>query len=52
MIEVEGLRKEFVLRDGRFRRSRRTVEAVRDISFRVEQGELTSVVEAIAPAAL
>ena len=40
MIEVEGLRKEFVLRDGRFRRSRRTVEAVRDISFRVEQGEL------------
>ena len=40
MIEVEGLRKEFVLRDGRFRRSRRTVEAVRDISFRVEPGEL------------
>ena len=40
MIEVDGLRKEFVLRDGRFRRSRRTVEAVRDISFRVEPGEL------------
>ena len=40
MIEVDGLRKEFTLRDGRFRRSRRTVEAVRDISFSVEPGEL------------
>jgi ABC-2 type transport system ATP-binding protein len=40
MIEVDGLRKEFTLRDGRFRRTRRTVEAVRDISFSVEPGEL------------
>jgi ABC-2 type transport system ATP-binding protein len=40
MIEVEGLAKDFVVREGRFRRRRRRVEAVRGISFRVERGEL------------
>jgi ABC-2 type transport system ATP-binding protein len=40
MIEVERLTKEFVVREGRLRRRRRVVEAVRGISFRVERGEL------------
>ena len=40
MIEVEGLSKSFVVRRGRFRRERHVVEAVNDISFRVEAGEL------------
>jgi ABC-2 type transport system ATP-binding protein len=40
MIEVEGLSKRFVVREGRFRRRRRTVDAVNEISFRVERGEL------------
>jgi ABC-2 type transport system ATP-binding protein len=40
MIEVEHLSKQFVVRRGRFRRERHVVEAVRDISFRVERGEL------------
>jgi ABC-2 type transport system ATP-binding protein len=40
MIEVERLAKRFVVRRGRFRRERHVVEAVRDISFRVERGEL------------
>jgi ABC-2 type transport system ATP-binding protein len=40
MIEVEGLSKQFVVRRGRFRRERHVVEAVRDLSFRVERGEL------------
>jgi len=40
MIEVEGLRKDFVVRRGRFRRERQVVHAVNDISFRVERGEL------------
>ena len=40
MIEVEGLRKDFVVRSGRFRRERRLVHAVNGISFRVERGEL------------
>ena len=40
MIEVEHLQKRFVVRRGRFRRERHVVEAVRDISFRVERGEL------------
>jgi ABC-2 type transport system ATP-binding protein len=40
MIEVEDLRKEFVVRRGRFRRERHVVEAVNGISFRVERGEL------------
>jgi len=40
MIEVDHLSKQFVVRRGRFRRERHTVEAVNDISFRVERGEL------------
>jgi ABC-2 type transport system ATP-binding protein len=40
MIEVEALRKQFVVRRGRFRRERRVVDAVNGISFRVERGEL------------
>jgi ABC-2 type transport system ATP-binding protein len=40
MIEVEQLRKEFVVRHGRLRREQRVVHAVDDISFRVERGEL------------
>jgi ABC-2 type transport system ATP-binding protein len=40
MIEVDGLAKRFVVREGRFRRRRRVVEAVRGISFGVERGEL------------
>jgi ABC-2 type transport system ATP-binding protein len=40
MIEVDGLTKSFVVRRGRFRRERHTIEAVDDISFRVERGEL------------
>jgi ABC-2 type transport system ATP-binding protein len=40
MIEVENLRKEFVVRRGRFRRERHVVTAVDGISFQVERGEL------------
>jgi ABC-2 type transport system ATP-binding protein len=40
MIEVERLSKRFVVREGRFRRRRRTIDAVSEISFRVERGEL------------
>jgi ABC-2 type transport system ATP-binding protein len=40
MIEVEQLAKRFVVRRGRLRRERHIVEAVRDISFQVERGEL------------
>jgi viologen exporter family transport system ATP-binding protein len=40
MIEVESLSKHFVVRRGRLRRERHVVDAVRDISFRVERGEL------------
>ncbi|MDX6474601.1 MAG: viologen exporter family transport system ATP-binding protein [Gaiellaceae bacterium] len=40
MIEVEQLSKRFVVRRGRFRRERHVVDAVKDISFRVERGEL------------
>jgi ABC-2 type transport system ATP-binding protein len=40
MIEVERLSKRFVVRSGRMRRERRVVDAVREISFRVERGEL------------
>jgi len=40
MIEVERLSKRFVVREGRFRRRRRTVDAVSEISFGVERGEL------------
>jgi ABC-2 type transport system ATP-binding protein len=40
MIEVERLSKRFVVRSGRLRRERQIVDAVREISFRVERGEL------------
>jgi ABC-2 type transport system ATP-binding protein len=40
MIEVEHLSKQFVVRRGRFRRERVVVDAVKDISFRIERGEL------------
>jgi ABC-2 type transport system ATP-binding protein len=40
MIEVEQLTKRFVVGGGLRRRNRRTVDAVREISFRVERGEL------------
>jgi ABC-2 type transport system ATP-binding protein len=40
MIEVERLAKQFVVRRGRLRRERHVVEAVKEISFRVEPGEL------------
>ena len=40
MIDVERLSKRFVVREGRFRRRRRTVDAVSEISFGVERGEL------------
>jgi ABC-2 type transport system ATP-binding protein len=40
MIEVDELRKQFVVRRGRFRRERHVVDAVAGISFRVERGEL------------
>ena len=40
MIEVDGLSKRFVVRRGRFRRERHVVDAVKEISFRVERGEL------------
>jgi len=40
MIEVEQLSKRFVVRRGRLRRERVVVDAVKDISFRVERGEL------------
>ncbi|MFL5954618.1 MAG: ATP-binding cassette domain-containing protein [Gaiellaceae bacterium] len=40
MIEVENLSKRFVVRRGRFRRERIVVDAVKDISFRVDRGEL------------
>ena len=40
MIEVEHLSKQFVVRRGRLRRERVNVDAVKDISFRVERGEL------------
>jgi len=40
MIEVEHLSKRFVVGSGRLRGKRQEVDAVRDISFRVERGEL------------
>ncbi len=44
MIEVEQLGKRFVVRRGRLRRERRIIEAVRDVSFRVDAGELVGYV--------
>ena len=40
MIEVDGLTKTFVVRRGKLRRERHVVEAVKEISFRVDRGEL------------
>jgi len=40
MIEVDGLTKTFVVRRGKLRRERHVVEAVKEISFRVNRGEL------------
>ena len=40
MIDVEDLRKRFVVRRGRVRRERHVVDAVNGISFRVDRGEL------------
>src|SRR5690349_829078 len=40
MIDVEDLRKEFVVRRGRLRRERHVVAAVNGISFHVDCGEL------------
>ncbi len=40
MIEVEHLSKQFVVRRGRFKRERVIVDAVQDVSFHVERGEL------------
>jgi len=40
MIDVEHLSKQFVVRRGRVRRERVIVDAVKDISFHVERGEL------------
>jgi ABC-2 type transport system ATP-binding protein len=40
MIEVDGLSKRFIVRRGRFRRERHVIDAVKEISFRVERGEL------------
>jgi ABC-2 type transport system ATP-binding protein len=40
MIGVEHLSKQFIVRRGRFRRERIVVDAVKDISFHVERGEL------------
>jgi ABC-2 type transport system ATP-binding protein len=40
MIEVEHLSKRFVVRRGKLKRERHVVEAVNEISFRVERGEL------------
>ncbi len=40
MIEVEELRKRFIVREGRVRRRRRAVEAVAGVSFSVERGAL------------
>ncbi|HEU5477232.1 MAG TPA: ATP-binding cassette domain-containing protein [Gaiellaceae bacterium] len=40
MIEVDALSKQFVVRRGRLRRERHVIDAVKEISFRVERGEL------------
>ena len=40
MIEVERLSKRFVVRRGKLRRHRHVVDAVNEISFRVDRGEL------------
>ena len=40
MINVEHLSKQFIVRRGRFKRERVIVDAVQDLSFHVERGEL------------
>jgi ABC-2 type transport system ATP-binding protein len=40
MIDVEHLSKSFVVRRGKLRRQRHVVDAVADLSFHVERGEL------------
>jgi ABC-2 type transport system ATP-binding protein len=46
LIEVEGLSREFVVRRkaGRFRRTSHTVEAVKELSFTVERGEMVGYI--------
>jgi len=46
LIEVDGLSREFVVRRkaGRFRRTSHTVEAVKDLSFAVERGEMVGYI--------
>jgi ABC-2 type transport system ATP-binding protein len=40
LIEVEDLWKHFVVREGRFRRTRRVIDAVAGVSFSVERGAM------------
>jgi len=40
LIEVEELRKQFVIREGRVRKMRRVVEAVAGVTFSVERGAM------------
>src|SRR6266550_8166643 len=40
-VEVQNLRKEFVRKDGRFKRRRRV--ALRDVSFSIERGECVAI---------
>jgi ABC-2 type transport system ATP-binding protein len=40
LIEVEELRKQFVVREGRVRKMRRVVEAVAGVTFSVERGAM------------
>jgi ABC-2 type transport system ATP-binding protein len=46
LIEVEGLARSFVVRRkaGRFRRTAHTVEAVKDLSFTVDRGEMVGYI--------
>ncbi|XAS67133.1 ATP-binding cassette domain-containing protein [Micrococcaceae bacterium Sec5.7] len=48
IIEVEGLSREFTVFEsaGRFRRRKKTVQAVREVSFTVEQGEAVGYIGA------
>jgi ABC-2 type transport system ATP-binding protein len=46
MIEVEGLSRTFTVRrrSGRFRRTANVVHAVRDLSFRIDRGEMVGYI--------
>ena len=48
ILELSGLRRSFVVREraGRFRRRRRLVEAVADVSLRIEAGEAVGYIGA------